>query len=296
MAMADLTRVTQSFRDQGYCILEDFLDPEIPALVQREIETWVDRQAGHLRAEGITQSLFAEEGFRTRLLRLVEASPAVGAAWRTDDLHVPGFFPLFFHSGLLDIVEAILGEEIRLYPNYTVRPKLPFDGPKSLWRGTAVWHQDAAYMPARTGGAGMMNVWTALVPARPENGCMRFVPGSHKFGVVPHEERTDYLAIPEDTIRPHQDRAIQVIVDPGDVVIFSSMLFHTGGVNQTEEIRWSCDWRYQDARQSTMRGQRGYLARSRSKPEEVVRSAAQWTAACGAGRGAAGAAPLPYSY
>ena len=32
----------------------------------------------------------------------------------------------------------------------------------------------------------MVNVWTPLVPARVENGCMQFVPGSHQQDVLPH--------------------------------------------------------------------------------------------------------------
>ena len=39
------------------------------------------------------------------------------------------------------------------------------------------------------------------VPARIENGCMRFIPGTHTLGLVPHEQREHYLEIAHDSAR-----------------------------------------------------------------------------------------------
>lgn len=35
----------------------------------------------------------------------------------------------------------------------------------------------------------MANVWSPLVPGRPENGCMQFIPVTHKPGIVNHVNR-----------------------------------------------------------------------------------------------------------
>ncbi|MBL4575277.1 MAG: hypothetical protein JKY51_04150, partial [Opitutaceae bacterium] len=43
-----------------------------------------------------------------------------------------------------------------------------------------------------------------------------------------------------------------------------------------DTVRWSCDWRYQDATQSTIRENQGHLALSKIHPNKVVRSAEQW--------------------
>jgi hypothetical protein len=276
----DLNWVEKSLDQEGYVILRAFLEPEIPAGVRREVENWVDRQARRLYSQGLVQGLFEDEDFETRLLHLVAACPTVGAPLRREELYLPGTFSLFFHPRLLDIVEHILGEEIRLYPSYTVRPKLPFDGPACLWRGTSVWHQDASYLSKLKLPSAIsfrtIGFWTSLVSARPENGCMQFIPGSHKLGIVAHEERDNYLTIAEDVIRSCRDRAVDIPTDPGDIVIFSNMLFHTGQLNRTSKIRWSCDWRYQDARQPTLRLRCGHLARSRTHPEAVIRTPEQW--------------------
>ena len=124
---------------------------------------------------------------------------------------------------------------------------------------------------------GMVNVWTPLVPATVENGCMQFIPGTHKLGVVPHAQKNKfYLEIAEEYLQPRLAEAINVELDPGDVVLFSNLLFHRGLPNRSGKIRWSSDWRYQDARQSTLHTEQGHIARSRSSPGRTVRDAQQW--------------------
>jgi hypothetical protein len=58
------------------------------------------------------------------------------------------------------------------------------------------------------------------------------------------------------------------------------MLFHQGLPNRSDRVRWSMDWRYQDAIQSTMRQTQGHLARSRLHPDQVVKSAEDWAGRC----------------
>ena len=122
----------------------------------------------------------------------------------------------------------------------------------------------------------MVNVWAPLVPAREENGCMQFVPGTHRLGVVPHEQRKHYLEIREDHLQPRLGDAVSIELDPGDVVLFHNLLFHSGLPNRSDQVRWSLDWRYQDATQPTMRSHHGHLARSRRQPGAVVGSAEEW--------------------
>ena len=42
------------------------------------------------------------------------------------------------------------------------------------------WHQDMAYWPPFTSDISAATCWLALTDSTEENGCMRFVPGSHK--------------------------------------------------------------------------------------------------------------------
>jgi hypothetical protein len=48
------------------------------------------------------------------------------------------------------------------------------------------WHQDEAYWDPRFAHRAV-SIWLSLQPATVENGCMRFIPGSHLGPVLPHE-------------------------------------------------------------------------------------------------------------
>lgn len=257
--------------EQGYLILRGFLTPAILEEARSAINDLVEQHAARLVATGQRRDRLAAEPFATRLLKLYTAQMADAPVLFRPQLHLAGLFPLFFNPALLDIVETILGGEIRLYPNYSVRPKYP-----DLAATEVLWHQDGGYTEGDVGDLRMVNVWTPFVPARVANGCMQFIPGTHKLGPVPHERRQYYLEIASAVLDAHRDRAINIELDPGDVVLFHNLLFHRGLPNHSPEIRWSADWRYQDATQSTLRKEHGHLARSRQQPAAAVQSAAQW--------------------
>lgn len=277
--LAEFDLLQEQFQEQGYILLKGFLPDAVVAGCVQALQRLVDREAQSLLAKGKIVEGWEGEPFETRLYRLYEGCLDDAPKSFRPELHLPELFPLFFHSGLLDIVERFLGGEIRLYPNYTARPKLPG------WDGTQVlWHQDGGYTEklgqddtVAVEQFRMVNVWTPLVPVDAHNGCMQFIPGTHRLGVVPHETRKHYLEISETYLKPRLSEAVDIVCDPGDVVLFHNLLFHQGQPNASDSIRWSIDWRYQDAEQSTRRKERGHIARSRSHPEAAVQDAEQWS-------------------
>lgn len=272
-----------TFHEKGYVIIPNLIEPSVIDGVRKEMDQWVDNLANRLHDEGNISELHTDAPFENRLHKIFAQCIELAPTSIRRELHLPGMYGLFFHPKLLEIIQLLLGPEIRLYPNYTVRPKLPnHEGTKVLW------HQDAAY--TKTGAHGddanakdtsvealrMVNIWSPLVPARPENGCMQIIPGTHTLDIVPHENKKHYLEITEEALRPYIKDAIDAICDPGDIILFSNLLFHCGQSNVSDTVRWSCDWRYQDATQSTKRDAKGHLAASKTLPEQVVQNADQW--------------------
>ena len=261
----------ESFDEQGFSILHDVLESPCIEAVQRECEALVEELAAKLLAAGKITDAYEDEVFETRLIHLYADCPNEAPTIFRPELHREGFFGMFAQPHLLEIAQAILGPEIRIYPNYSVRPKLPENK-----RTEVLWHQDAGYTSTDADILRMVNVWTPLVPSNVENGCMQFVPGSHRGGVAPHEKDEYYLRIRDDYIQPVEDQAITIEIDPGDVVIFSNLLFHRGLPNRSNHVRWSVDFRYQDAAQPTLRSTQGHLLRSEKYPFRVVRDAKHW--------------------
>jgi phytanoyl-CoA hydroxylase len=264
-------KIVDQFNEQGYLILRGFFEPQVIEDAREESGHLADEHIASLLALGKIVDAFPAEPFETRLARVYERVDFHPPSQFREELHRAGFFGLFFNRHLLDVVAGLLGPEVRLYPNYTVRPKLP-ESEATL----VLWHQDAGYTEGEDADKlRMVNVWAPFVPANVANGCMQFIPGSHKLGRVRHESRKFYLEIAEELLKPHLDRVINVEVDPGDVVLFSNLLFHRGLPNTSKAIRWSSDWRYQDATQPTLRKEHGHLARSNAS-EGVVKTAEQW--------------------
>ena len=76
---------------------------------------------------------------------------------------------------ILDLVEQLIGPDIVLWGSQVFcKPALS---------GKAIpWHQDGQYWPIKPRAT--CSVWVAIDDAMPENGCMRYIPGSHASAAV----------------------------------------------------------------------------------------------------------------
>ena len=64
------------------------------------------------------------------------------------------------------------------------------------------WHQDNGLW--RDGETEPFNFWMALDPAKRENGCLQFIPGSHKTEIVEHVLYADSIhgELPRERVAP----------------------------------------------------------------------------------------------
>jgi phytanoyl-CoA hydroxylase len=92
--------------------------------------------------------------------------------------HIPLFLEHATDSAILDPVEDLLGPDIVIYNTQALL--------KPAFHGTSQpWHQDSAYWPIRP--CNLVTCWIPLDEANPENGCMHFIPGSHRSGLLEHK-------------------------------------------------------------------------------------------------------------
>ena len=112
------------------------------------------------------------------------------------------------------------------------------------------WHQDG-------GGSWhvdrdpLVTVWTALDPAKPENGCVQVVPGSHQLGILSEQGHT--ITGEQERELCADDRIVDLTMEPGEVVILHNWLLHRSGVNMMDIARRAFSTCYIDARTRSSR-------------------------------------------
>ncbi len=88
------------------------------------------------------------------------------------------------HPAILDVVYSLIGPNLKIYLDQTLCKPPKIGSPKPP-------HQDSAYW-TNIDPPNLVICWMALDDATEENGCMRFIPGSHKLGVVEHKHLEDF--------------------------------------------------------------------------------------------------------
>ena len=108
------------------------------------------------------------------------------------------------------------------------------------------WHQDLTYWGLD--GLHEVTAWVAFSPATPDNGCMRFLPGSHRQPIVEHQDtfasenllsRGQEVAVPVDEVR-----AVDVVLEPGQCSLHHGRMFHASRPNRSADRRIGLAIRY----------------------------------------------------
>ena len=205
----------------------------------------------------------------------------------------PAVFGLLRNARLLDAVETVIGPEILSNPVQHSRFKLPedrlTDGTNSALTAATNWHQDLGVLLPEADDSLIISVWMPLVPVDEDNGCLLFIPGSHKRGLLRHESSRVNTGLPAEAV-PGQQVAVPMM--PGDVLFFHSTTIHSSLPNRSDRLRWSIDLRYSPTGEPTGRPQfPGFVARSRRAPESELHDHAVWVQSWHDARAALAAAP-----
>jgi ectoine hydroxylase-related dioxygenase (phytanoyl-CoA dioxygenase family) len=142
---------------------------------------------------------------------------------------------------ILTLIEDIVKPGISIYSSKLVA-KLPHTNT------VCHWHQDDAYYVSIAESKTRMSIWVPLLDATEENGCLWIVSGSHKQGLLPHENKnygTCRKSLHEEQI--DLSKATPVIIKAGSILLFSAMLWHSSKGNQTDTIRRAFIVSYQEA-------------------------------------------------
>jgi len=142
---------------------------------------------------------------------------------------------LIRHPKILDAVEGVIGPNILCWGTnfFTKEPKTA---------NFISWHQDLTYWGLDP--ADIVTAWVALSPATVESGCMRFVPGSHKMEVVPHNDTFSEDNMLTRGLEVNENDAVDIELKPGDMSLHHVKLIHGSNANQSDERRIGFAIRY----------------------------------------------------
>jgi ectoine hydroxylase-related dioxygenase (phytanoyl-CoA dioxygenase family) len=133
---------------------------------------------------------------------------------------------------ILDMVAQVAGNDLVLWGT-TI-----FGKPAGCGKATP-WHQDADYYPIEP--LETCSVWMALDDSTPDNGCMRYLPGSHKNRrVFPHHwEEDGDLSINQaiDAEFVDESQARDIVLEAGQISIHDVYLAHASRPNTSDKRR-----------------------------------------------------------
>ncbi len=218
----------ETYDERGFVIIDDAFPPEDVTAINDEIERMMPEHAdtqehrpGWIFQLGLRSELLGTFARDERILSLIE------------DIVQPG---IAVHSAKL--VSKVPHSDIVCH-----------------------WHQDEAFYTRpddpKSFSQTRMSIWMPLQDANEANGCMRVVPGSHRWGLQDYEVM-DYGACvrkltPEEYANEH---AIPVPLPAGSVLLFHGLLWHHSKGNQTDRVRRAFIVSYQEATSLADVGQR----------------------------------------
>ncbi len=146
-------------------------------------------------------------------------------------LFCPWVDEIAHHPGILDVFEDILGPDLLCWT-------MAFRIKKPDRRTYAGWHQDTVYSTVRpivVFGA------LALSDCGTEQGCLRAIPGSHRWDMLHHTETGDpdsilvrgqYIDADFD-----QSTAVDLVLKPGEMALFNNHIVHGSQANLSDDRR-----------------------------------------------------------
>jgi phytanoyl-CoA hydroxylase len=106
------------------------------------------------------------------------------------------------------------------------------------YSSVTLWHQDIRYWSFDR--PELISVWLALGSETQQNGALKVIPGSHNMDIDRGRLDRDLFLRPELAANARLiDTAINLELEPGDVVFFSCRTFHAAGKNLTGGVKLS---------------------------------------------------------
>lgn len=143
------------------------------------------------------------------------------------------------HEKVLDAVESVLGPDVMVWGSSLFI--------KDPGQGTYVtWHQDTTYWGLSK--PDVTTAWIALSSATEQSGCMKMMPGTHKWEQVAHVDTLDEKNLltrgQEIAVDVNEADGVLVELQPGQMSLHDVQIVHASDPNQSDDRRIGVAIRY----------------------------------------------------
>jgi ectoine hydroxylase-related dioxygenase (phytanoyl-CoA dioxygenase family) len=157
------------------------------------------------------------------------------------------------NPAVLDVVERLIGPNILVFGS---RPwnKLPHD------RRYVAWHQDNSYYGLDPHDE--VALWVAITPSTLENGCMRYAPGSHRWGDQVHTivgNPMNRLTRGQEITTIDEATTVAAVLAPGEAAFHHERTVHGSRGNESATRRLGFQVNYIPTHVRSTIGRRGAL-------------------------------------
>ena len=149
-------------------------------------------------------------------------------AWRIS----PAFHDLLWHPAFTVPASQLLGGPVRFWHDQLFC-KPARDG------GVVIWHQDYSYW-TRTKPMAHLTCWIGLDDSTTENGCLHYVPGSHRWNLLPREDFANDMDKITEALTEEQKREFKPLpieLKKGECSFHHPMTVHGSFANTSDRPR-----------------------------------------------------------
>ena len=149
------------------------------------------------------------------------------------------FLKYCLNEKILNLVEQLIGKDFALW-NSSFFAKPAFNG------HATPWHQDGQYWPIRP--LATCTVWLAIDDATEENGCLKFIKGSHRDKKLKKHEfnKNENLTLHQELLKTeyNEDDSVNLILNRGQISLHDVYLVHGSEANFSPKSRRGMTMRF----------------------------------------------------
>ncbi|OGG46772.1 MAG: hypothetical protein A3F84_12475 [Candidatus Handelsmanbacteria bacterium RIFCSPLOWO2_12_FULL_64_10] len=223
----------KQFWEDGFLIVEGLLDQGEVETLRRRAEWVASGQASHIPKGNLQVEPRVAQGE-------LQAETYADSLRKMSHL---AFFDDTFQAHarnpkVLDIIESLIGPDLKLYQDQILM-KPPRVGSR------LGYHQDAPLGFHIDPPDRMVTCWAALDDSTEENGCLRMLPGTHRFGIIDrakwegYEQRALAGELPEERL---------LVMKTGSCSFHHGLILHSSQPNLSERRRRGYATHYVSAR------------------------------------------------